>query len=98
MILDIKYATTQKTKSGNLLTYGVAQRQGRDGNAEIPGGGGRDFALFHLDHRRVERETWNKQQKNFEKLQRQTARLIKKYGFRYADNENLELKYRTNKY
>lgn len=97
MILDIKYARTEKIRNG-LLTYGVAQRQGGNGNAEIPGGGGRDFAFFHLDHRRVERETWNKQQKNFEKLQRQTARLIKKYGFRYTDNSTLELKYRTNKY
>lgn len=78
MILDIKHATTQKTTSGNLITFGIAQRQGRDGTPEVPGGGGRDLAFFHLDHKRVERETWNKQQKNFEKMQRQTARLIER--------------------
>lgn len=96
MRYEIKNATTEKIGHGNLLTYGVLQRQGRDGNQEIPGGGGREYAFFKLDHRQVEREGWNKQQRNFEKIQRQTARLINRLnGFRNADNSKLELKHRT---
>lgn len=96
MRYEIKNATTEKIGKGNLLTYGILQKGGRDGTPEIPGGGGREYAFFKLDHRQVERESWNKQQRNFEKIQRQTARLINKInGFRNADNSKLELKHRT---
>lgn len=96
MRYEIKNATTQKAGRGNLLTYGILQKGGRDGTPEIPGGGGREYAFFKLDHRQVERERWNKQQKNFEKLQRQTTRLINKLnGFGCADKNRLEPKYRT---
>lgn len=81
MRYEIKYATTQKTQNGNLITFGVIQRAGGNGTPEVPGAGGKDFAFFNLNHQRVERETWNKQQKNFEKLQKQTQRLLEKYGF-----------------
>lgn len=89
MRYEIKNATTQKTTKGNLMTFGILQRAGKDGNPEVPGGGGREYAFFNLDHSRVERERWNKQQRNFEKIQRQTTRLINRInGFGCADNHN----------
>lgn len=75
MILDIKQATTIKTKCGNLLTFGVGQTYGGNGTPDVPSGGGREYVFFKLNHREVESETWNQQKKRFEKLQRQINRL-----------------------
>jgi hypothetical protein len=96
MRYEIKNATTQMIQSNHLITFGTLQRQGGDGTPEVPGGGGREYAFFKLDHRQVERERWNRQQKNFEKIQRQTTRLINKInGFGSAGNQIQEPKYRT---
>lgn len=98
MRFEIKNATTERMRKGNLITYGVLQLQGGNGTPDVPGGGGKGYALFHLNHSRIERERWNRQQRNFEKMQRQTARLINKLnGFGCAGNNNkLEPKHRTN--